>query len=401
MKGKISDFLKLFLAFYEKALVVARKLSSRKSENPSFQKQRAGHNLKFIPLALLIGCMPPPGYGPGPGGGYNPNYYPSTGVGGPPGGSATPPRSDAEYDAKKARDSDRAEVLNNSRSRGGDLCEDESKNHDCRAQCKEMYRNGNDREDCEELPTDQVEKLLDVHRALKNPSGDKLENIDLEDLEVYLNVSIAAFDKVVTREYRRSDAEDIFLWLTDDEEVADLLKDEDDDYRTLEGLLKVIQSYSSSSEVEKPFQRELYRDDTLFEMAIEAGNETAAEYFLEYIFEKSSHCRNGQEVSQECWGVICAIGKDFNDSDNRLDFLENFSVFSNYVDDIITGDRNPITGGVNGGNWLPDTRRPTTQNANTRYKTSDDVIANEKKGDWCKALCVGAGGITAEAQCSS
>lgn len=282
--------------------------------------------LLFVFLADCVNSVPPAGYPQNP---NAPNYYPSAGY--------PPPGNDAYYDRRIREDGDRDEVLRRSGDRRrGDICEDEDRDHECKDQCRDMFRRINDREDCEELTVQQIDKLLDVHKALEDADDRDLRDIDLEDLEVYLNVSIAGFDSLVRR-YKSSEAKDVLIWIANNEDVTDTFEDEDDDYRILESLLKVISSFSDS-ELERPFTRDIYRG-TLFEVAIDARNESAMDWFLNYIFYTDGACNDDEEVSSACFTVICKIGDGFEDEDFLRDWLE-FGIFEDYIDDIIKGEVN-------------------------------------------------------------
>ena len=286
------------------------------------------NGLLFVFLAGCTGAIPP---------GNSPQnsigYYPSTGY---PSNNYPPlPRDEQGYDNKIVNDPNREAVLQDSRNRlRGGFCENEDKNHECKSRCREMYRRKGDREECEELTVTQIEKLIDVHQVLEEADTDHLERIDFEDLKVYLNVSIAGFDNVI-RDYRRNDAKEVLIWIAKDEEAAELLRDEDDDYKTLESLLKQITSFSNT-EIEEPFSKELdSRDGTIFEMAMRSGNDAAIEWFLDYIFSTDRACvGNNGDVSEACFTVICEIGEEFNDKDYRVDWMD-FPTFENYIDDII------------------------------------------------------------------
>ena len=291
--------------------------------------------------------------------------YPSTGS---PGG---PPPSDPYYADRIRNDDDRNAVLNDSRSRfGGRLCEDESQNHRCKEQCRTIYRRSDDKEDCEELAAEQINRLMNVHDILKRADDDDLRNIDLEDLEVYLNVSIAGFDDLI-RDYRSGEARDVLTWIANNDEIADILRDEDDQYKTLEQLLKTLESFSSS-ELEDPFTEDINRG-TLFEVAIYARNETAVTWFLEYIFNVSSSCNNDDEVSIGCFTVICKIGDGFEDEDFLEDWF-SFNSFENYMDDIIEE-------GINAGN--------SPKWSATAITDTDDLFEKSPYEDqtWVESLC--------------
>ena len=88
-------------------------------------------------------------------------------------------------------DSDRDETL--SRARRGDSCEDERESHECYELCKKMYKRVDDKEDCWKLTPDSIESIYDVWTALERGRLGDLEDIDPEDLDVFLNLSIAGF----------------------------------------------------------------------------------------------------------------------------------------------------------------------------------------------------------------
>lgn len=302
----------------------------------------------ILSILFLISCtgyVPPAGY----------NYPPSQGdpnFNGQPGPPPLPPRDDDDYDNRRERDGDRDDVLRRSRDRDRrNLCENQDRDDDCHDLCQEMYRRTADKEDCESLPVSQVDDIYDVHLELKNPRSNNLSRIELEDFEVYLNVSIAGFDRLIAN-YKKSDAEDVLIWMVENEDVTELFQDEDDDYRSFEALLEEATTSFRANELDEPFSREIDGDDTLFEFAI--GNEAALEWFLDYIFETASQCTgSNQQTSEACFAVICKIGdgfgRDSSDANNREDWLRNSSAFENYIDDIIDHAVNRV--GVPPGQW--------------------------------------------------
>ena len=68
------------------------------------------------------------------------------------------------------------------------------------------------------------------------------------------------------------------------------------------------------------------------DIAIESGNEEALEWFMNYIEDKNSSCRN-ETVSRDCFEIYCKIG-DKIDSDNMEDWT-SYPAFESYIDDII------------------------------------------------------------------
>ena len=241
-----------------------------------------------------------------------------------------PVRSGEEYDARKERDPNRRDVLADSRKRfSGKACEEEDRDHDCKDQCRDIYTNRGDRDDCEDLSVMQIERLERLHELLEKPDADDLEDdVDSEDFDVYLNVSIAALDKLVGK-YSSRKAEEFLIWMIDNERIAEIFEDEDDDHETLEALLKNLDSWSGDDEIYKPFIEKIGRD-TLMDMAV--SNEEVASWFQDFINEENKDCEE-DETDLECWTVYCKIGKAMDD-DYRDDWLD-FEDFEDYVNDII------------------------------------------------------------------
>ena len=249
---------------------------------------------------------------------------------------------DRPYDQLKDRDENRRSVLDESRKRySGSTCEEEDdRSHDCVDQCRDIYSRRSDRDDCEELPIAQIEMLAELHELLEDPDDDDLRDIDLADLEVYLNVSIAGFDSLINR-YSSREAKEVLFWIAENEDISNLFSDEDDEFKALEALFKeVTGGFSASSETHQPFIERIDGSDRLMEIVIDAGNESAIEWFHSYITETAEGCSGkNDEISGTCFEVFCKIGKGIDD-DIRESWL-SFEDFEEYIDDIVQA-------GVNG-----------------------------------------------------
>ena len=253
----------------------------------------------------------------------------------------TPPLRD--YDTRKLSDTDRDDVMSRSRTRlRGNTCEKElekDKNHDCEEQCKDIYSRRADREDCEELTVRQVEVLVKLHEALEDPDDDVLADLDLEDFDVYLNVSIEPFDKLIRR-YSSREAKEVLLWIAENEDVTEIIEDEDDDYKNLASLLDKLESNNSGVDLWRPFVKNINGSDKLMEVVIEEGNEVALSWFQNYINDQST-CENGDDTDLDCFTIYCKIG-DGIDEDSSQDWLD-YEDFQDYIDDIIDKGTNGVT----------------------------------------------------------
>ncbi len=335
--------------------------------------------LLFLGFAILIDCtgfVPPANYQNNyPSQGYNPNYPPPNAQRGynpnyPPQQPNAPPRNDADYDRRITRDADRDETL--SRRRKGRTCENENRNHECKQLCRTMYRRQNDREDCEELTIPDINKIFDIYEELENPRQNNLEQMYLDDLDAFLNISIAGFDRLISR-YNKRDAKEVLRWLAENDDAAELVRDEDDDFETFEELLELLKSFERAT-VEKPFVEEI-DNKTLLEHAMDAGNESAVEWFLDYIFQTYPGCDDNNDPGRlKCLTVMCKIGDGFEDEDSREDMLE-YSDFESFIEDVIDNH-------INQTNWKNPLNNPPTT-----FDYPDVESLEEKGGDWVKALC--------------
>ena len=319
----------------------------------------------IVLLAFLIGCTgyvpqasypstqgyPPnrQGYPPNTQG-YPPNTqgYPPNTQGYPPGNTynfpSTTPRDDSDYRRRTDTDPDREETLRRAK-RKGDSCEDEKPGHECYDLCKVMYKRVDDREECEELTPDNVLAVHDVWTALETGRLNYLEDIDVEHLDWFINVSIAGFDSLI-RDYKRSEAEDVLVWIAENVEVAEVMRDEDDDFETLEELLSLVDRFELDT-VENPFTQEIDRK-TLFEYAISTANDEAMDYFLDYFFQTHKSCKD-YIIAEGCLTVICKIGLAIDERD-REHILDS-RIFSDFVEDIIKGTVNGSVS-ADGEKWI-------------------------------------------------
>ncbi len=262
-----------------------------------------------------------------------------------------PIRDDTDYDRIRRNDTDRKEVLTRSKTRyTGRACEDEDRDHDCKDSCKDIYTRRADKKDCEELPVDQVAALEELHDLLKRPSERDLGEVDFEDFDVYLNISIQPLDKLI-RKYSKTRAKAFMFWLIENEDVAQVFEKEDDEYSALKSLLDEISSADCDADAEmyKCFTAKVDGGDKLMELAIDTGNEDIMEWFMDFINEEHSGCESDSNESQKkaCLTNYCKIGAGIDD-EYREGWLD-FEHFEDYIEDVISEGVNSnaeVTSGV-------------------------------------------------------
>jgi len=287
-----------------------------------------------------------------------------------------PVRTEREYDDKKDRDKDRDDVIKDTRKRySGDTCEDLSgrAQDDCEDICKEIYPNSKTRRECEELEVRLIEDLEQIYEILKDADDDDLPNIDTELFDAYLNIDIAGLDDLID-DYSKKDAENFLFWLIDNEDIAEIFRDEDDDYETLENVFEQLDSSYSSSAVWNVFSKDIDGED-LIELILSTSDEVV-EWFMDFINETDSNCSDTE--TKACFHVYCRIG-DILSNDDADDWLR-YEEFEEYIEDIIDEKINATNG----------TGNNVGQNGWT-YGDADNQIEelNDLEGNWVEELCKG------------
>lgn len=309
-------------------------------------------------FAFLAGCFGPP-TGTGDGNDNNPRFSDPI---------------ERDYDARRERDrEERTRVIRDSRQRrSGNVCEDEDRGHDCEDICRDIYSRRADREDCEELTVSQIEVLEELHELLENPDDDDLASVDSSDLEVYLKISIDPFDKLIGK-YSSREAKEVMIWLIENDDITEIVRDEDDDFQALEELFENINSAGSTGDdIYKYFTAKLDGSDKVMEVAVESGGEEILDWFTEFINEENSDCSD-DETSAKCFTIYCKIG-DSMDDEYRDDWL-GFENFEEYVDDIIQEGTNSPSSCGNKSCWGVDS------------PDSDDYEDIGDIDDWVEDLC--------------
>lgn len=164
-------------------------------------------------------------------------------------------RADAYYEMRK-RSNKREEVLLYSYMRYSNTCNSVIEQHECQNMCQYI----SDQKDCEKLPIGQIKAMTEIHKLLENPNHELLTKLGedykspySEDLRVYLKLSIAAFDGLLSQ-YNEAQAKELLLWWATDVFAARLFEDEDREFFILEELFKkAIGDFSASTETQKPF----------------------------------------------------------------------------------------------------------------------------------------------------
>ena len=245
---------------------------------------------------------------------------------------------------------------------GGGQC-DEKENNECYDYCKDIYKTREARKECEELTVGQVAKIKEAHDFLESPREDELKQIDPDIFDLYLNISIDPLRDLI-KDYSRSNAEDLMVWLVKNGDFAEVFQAEDQDYDHLKVLLQQISGSTGTTveEIAKAFAVTVDGSDTLWDV-ISKNKSASAEalaWFMGFIQKRNKACSK-ETLSARCFQLYCIIGRAMNVED-RADLLD-IPRFEDYIAQII--DK-----GVNQPNW-----------ARSDIKDTGDL------GDWVKELC--------------
>ena len=237
-----------------------------------------------------------------------------------------PPKPPAYYDNLRNNDRDRDRVLSRARDKSKrDTSPECEGDDDCEDICSDIYRSRNDRNKCEEYSVTQVESLEGVHEAFEDPDVDDLEELDLSDVDLYLNISIEPLHKLIQK-YRERESEDFLTWVAQNDEVAKILEKEDRDYEVIDRLFDSIHASGFFDALEENIDGR----DTFMDLAVEYGNEYALEWVYEYIDDQDTNCSaDGDPAEENCFTSWCSLGKVMK-PDNARDLLD-YDFFDGYI----------------------------------------------------------------------
>ena len=299
-------------------------------------------------------------------------------------------RTDKEYDRlKKKKREKRKNIIEKIREKyDGPTC-NEAKGKiktKCEKICKEIYKRFKDRQDCEELEVDLIDELEEVYEILedaKEIGSNSLNEIDSEVFETYISISISSLDRII-KNYSKNKARNFLYWLIKDEEIAEIFRDEDDEYNTLEEVLKKINSTykRDTNEIHKIFEEKIEEGDNLIELIVDSSDKTI-ELFMDFINKKNPECKENTETRLCFVGVYCRIG-NILDSDERDNWLSSES-FTDYLKKIIQKK-------VNSQEASKDTDNGNTQDEskfNDKGWSADEIEDIGDIEDWFDDLCLG------------
>ena len=201
----------------------------------------------------------------------------------------------------------------------------------CKDICDDIFSARADKKDCYRLPEGMVE---DFETLIEHAEDGDVEDIDPEILECLLDIDDREFARAV-KKMNRSEARDFLIAIADDDHLAEVLDDEDDEHNILKQILYRAVGSSGSSWFNS-LTKEIDDGKSFFWLSAE-GSEDAWDYFDDYV---TSYCENGRPdecTSKENIQAYCnALDTDqswINDND-----LEDFLAEADHFAEEYEGD---------------------------------------------------------------
>lgn len=194
-------------------------------------------------------------------------------------------REPKQTDPKKQEDCAR-------RSRSGECEGDE----DCEEICNDIFSSRADRNDCYELPEDLVSDFKELLEATEDGDTDE---IDPGVLHCLLNIDEREFAKAIKKMSRR-ETENFLVDIVDDDHLAEVLDEEDDEFNILEQLLYKA---SGSNDLIPQLENEIDDGKSFFYLAAESsefGWKWLDSYARDVCETPKPFCSEGESIQAYC-----------------------------------------------------------------------------------------------------
>lgn len=202
----------------------------------------------------------------------------------------------------------------------------------CKETCDDLFsRDAED--DCEELSASLVK---DFKKIITDTGKGDTDDLNLPALNCLLDLDdqkfVSAIKKMSTRETRK------FLKnIAENEELAKIFDEEDDEFNILKQSFKEV--ISGSISLDKVLKVSIDDNKPFFWLASEEKNEPAFEWFENYVEDhcedSASDCPGYEEV--DALGAYCKVLVDFKD--NKLkDFLSETRLFKDRYEGLVEGE---------------------------------------------------------------
>ena len=195
---------------------------------------------------------------------------------------------------------------------------------DCEEICDDIFRNRRDKEECYEYSEEMVFDFEDLIEATEKGEVEEIEDIGSYVLECMLDIDEREFAKAVSK-MSRKEAQDFALLIAENEDLAEVLEEEDDEFNVLKQL---INSLTGRNELEEALSQEVDDDKTLLWLFAEVS-ESAWNWLDDYVSEEcggrdTEDCPGGENIGAYCNALL---ESGFRASDWE-DFLSDTDLFA-------------------------------------------------------------------------
>ena len=188
----------------------------------------------------------------------------------------------------------------NCREKGSNPCEDSD---DCLAACDDLFSSSKDKQKCASYSEELVTEFDNIFAILDD--GDGFDGIEPESLNCLLNLNDKKFKKEV-RGLKSGESRDFLEAVADSVDLADVINDED-------GILSaLIDNINSSNFIEFFKNSNIEGSDGLLDLIVDAENEEAWYWAMEYIKNQcsDSDCAANTSSIGECASMIRGSEKE-------------------------------------------------------------------------------------------
>ena len=197
----------------------------------------------------------------------------------------------------------------------------------CKKICNDIFSGSNEKE-CEKLSASLVSDFDKIIKDVKDGSAKKVQKINKEALNCLLDLDDQKFVKSI-KSMSATEARAFLTQIVDDEKLALIFEEEDDEFNIIEQLL--YESSGGKSALKAMLKRKINDEDkTFLWFSASEGNKHAFDWLDAYVEHRCSrdtseeHCAGFNHV--EAMGGYCPALLDLSTSD-LSDFLSSASLF--------------------------------------------------------------------------
>ena len=219
---------------------------------------------------------------------------------------------------------DPVKIENCSRAKRGQTCEQDE---DCKEICDNVFSSRGDKKTCYEFSQGLVSRFKDL---LESTEDGDVEDIDPFVLECLLNIDEREFAKAV-KDMNRKKSEDFLIAVSNNEALAQVLNDEDDEFNILKQLLNKA---TGSNDLLPQLKKEIETGKSFLYLSAEGAESSWAwlDSYVGSVCDNSNDCFEGETISAYCKALV-----ELNDRDLE-DFLSDGTNFAQEYERDVKGD---------------------------------------------------------------